>query len=72
MSGIGIGANLEGNVNVMVIENLFLSVGYRYWWNRVSDENIDFHFVNFPNVSTKLNEFQNIRAGITFGINYRF
>jgi hypothetical protein len=72
MSGIGIGANLEGNLNVMVIENLFLSVGYRYWWNRVTNENCDFHFVNFPNVSTKLNEFQNIRAGVTFGVNYRF
>lgn len=72
MTGTGIGANLEGDVSYMVLKGLFLKVGYRYWWNRVSDGT----WKNFPRTSPSetfnLNEFENIRQGLTFGATYLF
>lgn len=72
MTGTGIGANLEGDVSYMVMKGLFLKVGYRYWWNRVSDGT----WKNFPRSSPSetftLNEFENIRQGLTFGATYMF
>ncbi len=72
MTGTGIGANLEGDVSYMVLKGLFLKVGYRYWWSRVSDGT----WKNFPRTSPpetfNLNEFENIRQGLTFGATYMF
>lgn len=72
MTGAGIGANLEGEVSYMVLKGLWLEVGYRYWWNRVSDG----RWKNFPRTSPSdtftLNEFENIRQGLTFGVTYLF
>lgn len=72
MTGTGIGANLEGDVSYMVLKGLFLKVGYRYWWNHVSDGTWKNFPVGAPSETFNLNEFENIRQGLTFGATYLF
>ncbi len=72
MTGTGIGANLEGDVSYMVLKGLFLKVGYRYWWNRVSDGTWKNFPVGAPSETFNLNEFETIRQGLTFGATYVF
>ena len=72
MTGTGIGANVEGNVAYMLIRNLFVTVGYRYWWTRVTDGTWKNFPVGAPSETFNLNEFQNIRQGVTFGVTYYF
>ncbi len=72
MTGTGIGANLEAAASYMVINRLYLSLGYRFWWNRVTDGTIIQNTVNFGSSSTKLQEFQTWRHGMTLGVTYIF
>jgi len=72
MTGTGIGANLEATASYMVVNGLFLSLGYRYWWNRVTDGTVTAFPVNFPSESINLNEFQTTRQGVTLGLTYKF
>ncbi|MGH7207395.1 MAG: hypothetical protein ACREI2_14445, partial [Nitrospiraceae bacterium] len=72
MSGTGIGANLEGNARFMVVKGLFASVGYRFWWNRVTDGTWRTFPVNGPSETFNLNEFETIRHGVTLGLTYSF
>ncbi len=72
MTGTGIGATLEGAVSVMALKGLFLKIGYRYWWNRVSDGTWKTFPVGAPSETFNLNEFENIRHGLTFGATYVF
>ncbi len=72
MTGTGIGANLEGAVSYRVLKGLFLKVGYRYWWNRVSDGTWKNFPVGAPSETFNLNEFENVRQGLTIGATYVF
>lgn len=72
MTGTGIGANVEGNVAYMLVRGLFVTVGYRYWWTRVTDGTWKVFPVGAPSETFNLNQFQNIRQGVTFGLTYYF
>ena len=72
MTGTGIGADIEGGARYMLIDRLALSLGYRFWWNRVVDGTITQHPVNFPSSSSNLNDFQTFRHGVTLGVSYTF
>ena len=72
MTGTGIGANIEGDVAYMLVRNFFVTVGYRYWWTRVTDGTWKNFPVGAPSETFNLNEFQNIRQGVTFGLTYKF
>ena len=72
MTGWGIGANVEAGATVAILSQLFLDVGYRFWWNQV----LDGRWENFPvgggGVDVPLREFRSIRQGLTLGLRYRF
>jgi len=72
MRGSGIGANFEVTASYMIVKQLFLDLGYRYWWVQVTDGDLQFHFSNGPTSTVNLNEFQTIRQGVTLGLNYKF
>ena len=35
MAGLGIGTNTDVNLRVRILDRLYLTGGYRVWWNRV-------------------------------------
>ena len=72
MLGYGIGADADIGARVMIVKNLFASVGYRVWWNRMIDGNVTFHDANGLTDEFPLTEFQTFRHGLTFGLNYSF
>ena len=72
MAGTGIGADVEVGAKYMLVDRLFLNLGYRLWWNQVLDGTVTSHPVNFPASSLKLNEFQAWRHGLTLGLSYAF
>ena len=72
MLGYGIGADADIGARFMIIKNLFASVGYRIWWNRMLDGNVTFHNSNGSSDEFPLTEFQTFRHGLTFGLNYSF
>ena len=72
MLGFGIGADADIGARFMIIKNLFASVGYRIWWNRMLDGNVTFHNANGSANEFPLTEFQTFRHGLTFGLNYSF
>lgn len=72
MLGYGIGADADIGARFMIIKNLFASVGYRIWWNRMLDGNVTFHNSNGSSNEFSLTELQTFRHGLTFGLNYSF
>ena len=72
MLGYGIGADADIGARFMIIRNLFASVGYRVWWNRMLDGNVTFHNRDGSTNEFPLTEFQSFRHGLTFGLNYSF
>jgi hypothetical protein len=72
MNGTGIGANFDVSISYMIVKQLFFDLGYRYWWLRVSDGDWKAHFIDGTTQTVILNEFQTIRQGVTFGLNYKF
>lgn len=72
LSGNGIGFNGEANAGVLVYDQLFFNVGYRYWWQRVSSGDVVFRGTSGDSQPLPLNEFRSIRQGITFGFTYKF
>jgi outer membrane protease len=72
MSGIGIGADLDVGARFMIVRNLFLNAGYRFWWNRVVDGTWTNYPVGSPSSSAPLTEFQTMRQGVTLGLSYLF
>jgi hypothetical protein len=72
MRGYGIGADADVGVRLMLIKNLFLNVGYRVWWNHAVDGTVTFHNLNSPSEEFPLAQFQSLRHGWTFGLNYTF
>ncbi len=72
MTGNGIGFNGEANASVMVYQQLFFDVGYRYWWQRVGSGDVVFRGTTGDSQPLPLNEFRSIRQGVTFGLRYNF
>lgn len=72
MIGFGIGANADVGLRLMLIKNLFLNAGYRVWWNRSIDGTVTFHHIGSPTDEFPLEQFQSLRHGWTFGLNYTF
>jgi hypothetical protein len=72
MLGYGIGADADIGARVMIVKNLFASVGYRVWWNRMLDGNVTFHNSDGSTNEFSLTEFQSFRHGLTLGLNYSF
>ncbi len=70
--GYGVGADADVGVRLMVIKNMFLNLGYRIWWNHAYDGTVTFHPVGAPSDSFPLTQFQSVRQGWTFGLNYSF
>lgn len=72
MTGSGIGFNGEANASVMVYNQFFFDVGYRYWWQRVGSGDVIFRGLTGDSQPLPLTEFRSIRQGITFGLTYKF
>lgn len=72
MTGNGIGADLEGSVKYMILPRLTATLGYRFWWNHVSDGTVTVYPVGQGASSVRLNEFQTFRHGLTAGLNFTF
>ena len=72
MLGYAVGADADIGARVMIIRNLFASVGYRVWWNRMVDGTVTFHGRDGSTSDFDLTEFQTFRHGLTFGLNYSF
>jgi hypothetical protein len=72
MVGYGIGADADVGARVMIVRNLYANVGYRIWWNRTLDGHVTFHGANGTSDEFPLTEFQSVRHGLTFGLNYSF
>jgi len=72
MTGNGIGFNGEANASLLVYQQLFFDVGYRYWWQRVGSGDVVFRGTTGDSQPLPLNEFRSIRQGITFGLRYTF
>jgi len=72
MTGTGIGFNGETNASLLVYEQLFFDVGYRYWWQRVGSGDVIFRGITGDSQPLPLNEFRSIRQGVTFGLRYNF
>ncbi len=72
MLGYGIGADADIGARVMIVRNVFASVGYRVWWNRMLDGNLTFHNSDGSSNEFPLTEFQSFRHGLTVGLNYSF
>lgn len=72
MSGFGVGADVEAGVRFMIVRNLFLNTGYRFWWNHIVDGTLTVYPVGSPSASAPLTEFQTMRQGVTLGLSYMF
>jgi hypothetical protein len=72
MSGYAIGADADAGVKLMLIRNMFLNFGYRVWWNYTVDGTVTFHNAGAASDSFPLTQFQSLRQGWTFGLNYTF
>src|SRR6185503_5726958 len=72
MLGYGIGGDAEVGARVMIVRNLFASVGYRVFWNQLINGNVTFHNSDGTSNQFALTEFQSYRHGLTFGLNYSF
>jgi hypothetical protein len=72
MLGYGIGADVDVGARFMILKNFYANVGYRIWWNYLVDGNVTFHNAAGPSEEFPLTQFQSIRQGLTFGLNYSF
>lgn len=73
MTGFGIGTNSDLNLRVRLWNQLFLTGGYRIWWNRVlTGDQWKLYGDDGSSVSAPLTLFQTIRHGPTVGLTYTF
>lgn len=71
IKGTGWGYTLDGQIGYRILPALVANVGYRFWWQRVSDAEL----TNFPlgsASSTMPAELRTVRQGVTFGLDYSF
>jgi hypothetical protein len=72
MWGVGVGANADAGVKLMLTKTIALTGGYRVWWNRTYTGTWENHPVRSPSDSAPLTEFQTIRHGATVGLTAAF
>ena len=72
MSGTGIGADVDMGANYLVTPRFSINLGYRFWWNHVSDGKVTQYAVGAAPVTINLNEFQTYRHGVVLGVRYIF
>ena len=72
MTGTGIGADADVNASYLMTPRLSINLGYRFWWNRVSDGDVTVYPVGTAASTINLNEFQTYRHGMTVGLQYIF
>ncbi len=72
MRGTGLGANVEGTVSLRLMEGLYLTGGYRFWWVQITEGTWTNHPVAGRSSSVPLTEFRTLRPGATVGLAYTF
>jgi len=73
MSGAGVGANADVSVKVMLLQGLYLSGGYRVWFNSVLwDKDWKIYGADGTSVTAPLNELYTLRYGPTVSLSYIF
>jgi hypothetical protein len=73
MTGLGIGTNSDLNLRVRLWDRLYLTGGYRVWWNRVvTGDQWKLFGADGSSVTAPLTEFQTLRHGPTVGLTYTF
>ena len=73
MSGGGVGTNADVSVKVMLLQGLYLSGGYRVWFNSVLwDKDWKIYGANGTSATAPLNEFYTLRYGPTVSLSYVF
>ncbi len=73
MTGLGIGTTSDFNLRVRLWERLYLTGGYRIWWNRVVvNDQWKLYGADGSVATAPLTEFQTLRHGPTVGLSYTF
>lgn len=73
MTGLGIGTNSDVNLRVRIWDRLYLTGGYRVWYNRVlTADQWKLYGADGSSVTAPLTEFQTLRHGPTVGLTYSF
>ena len=72
MTGTGIGADVDVGASYMVTPRFSINLGYRFWWNHVSDGTVTQFPVGAAAIQVNLNEFETYRHGVTLGVRYIF
>jgi hypothetical protein len=72
MSGTGIGADVDVGGSYLVTPRFSINLGYRFWWNHVSDGKVTVYPVGAAASTINLNEFDTYRHGVTLGVRYIF
>ena len=73
MTGLGIGTNTDVNLRVRIWDRLYLTGGYRVWWNRVlTADQWKIYGVDGSSATAPLTQFQTLRHGPTIGLTYSF
>jgi len=73
MTGLGIGTNSELNLRVRIWDRLYLTGGYRVWWNRVlANDQWKIYGADGSSATAPLTQFQSLRHGPTIGLTYSF
>ncbi len=73
MTGLGIGTNADVNLRVRIWDRLYLTGGYRVWWNRVlTADQWKLYGADGSSATAPLTQFQTLRHGPTIGLTYSF
>lgn len=68
MWGVGVSANAEASLKIMLSRHMALTGGYRIWWNRTYTGTWENHPISAPSDTVPLTEFQTFRHGATVGL----
>ena len=71
IKGTGWGYNLDGQIGYRILPALVANVGYRFWWQRVNDEELTTYPIGFAS-SVSPAQLRMVRQGVTFGLDYSF
>ena len=73
MTGLGLGTNSDINLRIKIWDRLYLTGGYRVFWNRVlAGDQWKLYGSDGSSSTASLNQFQTLRHGPTIGLTYSF
>jgi len=73
MVGFGVGTDADLNLRVRLWDRLYLTGGYRVWWNRiVAGDQWKLYGSDGSTSTASLTDFQTLRHGPTVGLTYTF